>query len=97
MTALPFERPDAALFPGLPLAWEALNAPDGTTAVLNAANEVAVAAFLDRRLRFDQIHAVNRATLAALLPSKPGSLGDLMAIDTEARAVAQAALNSMAV
>ena len=97
LTALTFERPDAARFPGLPLAWEALNAPDGTTAVLNAANEVAVAAFLDRRLRFDQIHAVNRATLAALLPSKPGSLGDLMAIDTEARAVAQAALNSMAV
>jgi 1-deoxy-D-xylulose-5-phosphate reductoisomerase len=88
--ALTFERPDHGRFPGLPLAWEALNAPAGTTAVLNAANEVAVAAFLERRLRFDQIHAVNHATLASFLPSKPGSLADLMAIDAQARAVAQA-------
>ena len=49
-----------------------------------------VAAFLERRLRFDQIHAVNHATLAALRPSKPGSLADLMAIDAETRAVAAA-------
>jgi 1-deoxy-D-xylulose 5-phosphate reductoisomerase len=42
--------------------------PTGTTAVLNAANEVAVAAFLDGRLRFDQIHAVNHATLQAWCP-----------------------------
>ena len=88
--ALTFERPDHDRFPGLALAWEALNAPSGTTAVLNAANEVAVAAFLERRLRFDQIHAVNHATLAALRPSKPGSLADLMAIDAESRAVAAA-------
>jgi 1-deoxy-D-xylulose-5-phosphate reductoisomerase len=88
--ALTFERPDHDRFPGLPLAWEALNAPSGTTAVLNAANEVAVAAFLERRLRFDQIHAVNHATLTAVLPSNPGSLADLMAIDAQARAVASA-------
>ncbi|RYY82145.1 MAG: 1-deoxy-D-xylulose-5-phosphate reductoisomerase [Comamonadaceae bacterium] len=43
-------------FPGLQLAWDALAAAPGTTAVLNAANEEAVAAFLDRRIRFDQIH-----------------------------------------
>ncbi len=86
--ALTFEQPDHARFPGLQLAWEALNAPSGTTAVLNAANEVAVAAFLGGGLRFDQIHAVNHATLAALLPPKPGSLQDLLAIDAEARAVA---------
>ena len=65
-----------------------MRAAPGTTAVLNAANEVAVAAFLDRRLRFDQIHAVNHATLGAMSPSKPVGLGDLMAIDAEARAVA---------
>ena len=90
--ALTFERPDHNRFPGLPLAWEALNAAPGTTAVLNAANEVAVAAFLDGRLRFDQIHAVNHATLAAVCPSKPSSLDDLMAIDAEARAAATAAV-----
>ncbi|MBE0586893.1 MAG: 1-deoxy-D-xylulose-5-phosphate reductoisomerase [Hydrogenophaga sp.] len=86
--ALSFEKPDNLRFPGLRLAWEALAGPVGTTAVLNAANEVAVAAFLDRRLRFDQIHAVNHATLGAMSPSKPVGLGDLMAIDAEARAVA---------
>jgi 1-deoxy-D-xylulose-5-phosphate reductoisomerase len=86
--ALTFERPDHARFPGLQLAWDALNAPSGTTAVLNAANEVAVAAFLSGRLRFDQIHAVNHATLTSLLPPTPGSLEDLLAIDSEARTVA---------
>lgn len=87
--ALTFERPDHARFPGLQLAWDALNSPSGTTAVLNAANEVAVAAFLAGRLRFDQIHTVNHATLAALLPPTPGSIQDLLAIDAEARAVAE--------
>ena len=86
--ALSFEKPDDQRFPGLRLAWESLAGPVGTTAVLNAANEVAVAAFLDRRLRFDQIHAVNHATLGAMSSSKPVGLGDLMAIDAEARAVA---------
>jgi 1-deoxy-D-xylulose-5-phosphate reductoisomerase len=86
--ALSFEKPDDQRFPGLRLAWESLAGPVGTTAVLNAANEVAVAAFLNRRLRFDQIHAVNHATLGAMSPSKPVGLGDLMAIDAEARAVA---------
>jgi len=90
--ALTFEKPDDQRFPGLRLAWESLAGPTGTTAVLNAANEVAVAAFLEQRLRFDQIHAVNHATLATLSPSKPGGLEDLLAIDAEARAVATAAV-----
>ena len=64
--------------------------------VLNAANEVAVAAFLDLRLRFEHIHAVNHATLSALVPSKPGSLQDLMAIDQEARALAMAQVQRLA-
>jgi 1-deoxy-D-xylulose-5-phosphate reductoisomerase len=87
--ALTFETPDPGRFPGLGLAWEALSGPSGTTAVLNAANEVAVAAFLAQGLRFDRIHAVNHATLSALLPSKPQSLNDLLAIDGEARALAR--------
>jgi 1-deoxy-D-xylulose-5-phosphate reductoisomerase len=85
LAALTFEKPDNERFPGLQLAWDALAGPTGTTAVLNAANEVAVAAFLDGRLRFDQIHAVNHATLQAMVPSKPQSLDDLLAIDAEAR------------
>jgi len=86
--ALTFEPADAARFPGLPLAWAALRGPVGTTAVLNAANEVAVAAFLSGRLRFDRIHAVNDATLQQVTPSNPRSLDDLLAIDAEARASA---------
>jgi 1-deoxy-D-xylulose-5-phosphate reductoisomerase len=87
--ALTFEKPDAQRFPGLRLAWDSLAGPVGTTAVLNAANEIAVAAFLDQRLRFDQIHAINDATLQALVPSKPGDLTDLLAIDQQARNLAQ--------
>jgi len=92
LASLTFLEPDQARYPGLYLSWDALRAPDGTTAVLNAANEVAVAAFLDRRLQFDQIHAVNHATLTAFLPSKPANLTDLMAIDSEARSMAEAAI-----
>ncbi|WP_374413204.1 1-deoxy-D-xylulose-5-phosphate reductoisomerase [Hydrogenophaga sp.] len=86
--ALTFEKPDDGRFPGLRLAWEALAGPAGTTAVLNAANEVAVAAFLERRLRFDQIHSINRATLEAVVPSKADSLEGLLELDAQARAVA---------
>ena len=82
-------------FPGLQLAWDALEAAPGTTAVLNAANEVAVGAFLDRQIRFDQIHAVNLATLEAVAPSKPDTLQDLLALDAQSRAVAQQALARM--
>ncbi|KQT07647.1 1-deoxy-D-xylulose-5-phosphate reductoisomerase [Ramlibacter sp. Leaf400] len=77
-------------FPGLALAWESLQAPAGTTAVLNAANEEAVAAFLDRRIRFDQIHSVNLATLERVVPSKPQALADLLALDERSRQAARA-------
>ncbi len=82
-------------FPGLALARESLSAPPGTTAVLNAANEVGVAAFLDRRIRFDQIHHVNLATLEALAPSKPQSLGDLLALDALSREAAHRAISRL--
>lgn len=83
-------------FPGLRLAWQAIRAPAGSCAVLNAANEVAVQAFLDRRIRFDQIHVVNEWTLGAWGPSRPTDLADLLAIDREARMLAQQALGRCA-
>ena len=83
-----FEVPDHARFPGLPLAWEVLDGPVGTAAVLNAANEVAVAAFLDRRIRFDQIHQVNHATLQAVSVCAVDDIEGLLALDTQARSVA---------
>ena len=72
-------------FPGLKLAWDALSASSGMTAVLNAANEVAVELFLKERIRFDQIHAVNLAVLSLPAPSSPRNLDDLLNIDAETR------------
>ena len=89
MSAMTFEVADFVRYPGLALAWEALRAPAGTTAVLNAANEVAVAAFLDGRIRFDQIHHTNLHTLQAVLPQHPQALEELLALDAQSRRAAE--------
>jgi 1-deoxy-D-xylulose-5-phosphate reductoisomerase len=89
MADLTFESLDAnghgQRFPGLALAWSVLAAPPGSTAVLNAANEIAVAAFLAGQIRFDQMHAVNLETLTRVQPAPPGSLEDLLALDAQSR------------
>jgi 1-deoxy-D-xylulose-5-phosphate reductoisomerase len=95
MAAMTFEAPDPVRFPCLQLAWASLKAPSGTCAVLNAANEVAVAAFLAQRIRFDQIHQLNLATLECVQPSKPGSLADLLALDAQVRAVAEQSIGRL--
>ncbi|QIL80666.1 1-deoxy-D-xylulose-5-phosphate reductoisomerase [Diaphorobacter sp. HDW4A] len=92
LAALTFEEADAARFPGLHLSWQALRAPQGTTAVLNAANEVSVAAFLGGKIRFDQIHSINLETLERVIPSNPNSLEALLALDAQTRAAADAAV-----
>jgi 1-deoxy-D-xylulose-5-phosphate reductoisomerase len=66
-----------------------LKGPSGSTAVLNAANEVAVAAFLERKIRFDQIHVVNLETLASVVTASPASLEDLLALDALSRDAAR--------
>ena len=100
MAGLTFETFDSpghqARFPGLRLAWEALAGAPGTTALLNAANEIAVAAFLDARIRFDQIHAVNQATLEGFTFSSPASLQEILALDEEARAHAHDLVRGLA-
>ena len=96
IAAMTFEAPDLARFPCLGLAWEALRAPSGSCAVLNAANEVAVAAFLDQEIRFDQIHQVNRATLDCVQPDAPDGLEALLALDARSRLAASAAVRRMA-
>jgi 1-deoxy-D-xylulose-5-phosphate reductoisomerase len=96
LSALAFEEADARRFPGLHLSWQALKAAEGTTAVLNAANEVAVGAFLAGRLRFDHIHAVNLATLEKVSPSKPDSLAALLHLDAQARHAAEHAAGRLA-
>jgi 1-deoxy-D-xylulose-5-phosphate reductoisomerase len=99
LAAMTFEAIDGnghpERFPGLWLAWESLRAAPGTTAVLNAANEVAVDAFLNRRIRFDQIHHTNLATLESVSISKPDSLDDLLALDARARTAALAAIGRL--
>jgi 1-deoxy-D-xylulose-5-phosphate reductoisomerase len=101
LSSLTFETFDdaghKARFPGLGLAWQVLNGAAGSPAILNAANEVAVAAFLDKRIRFDQIHHVNVQTLASVVPHAPASLGDLLALDEESRSVARLVVSRLAV
>jgi len=90
LAALTFESMDSAAhqarFPGLKLAWQTLEALEGTPAVLNAANEIAVAAFLDGRIRFDQIHAVNDHTLGVVDVAGTDTMEGLLALDDAARA-----------
>lgn len=90
---LSFEAPDHERFPALGLAREALKRGCGAPTVLNAANEIAVAAFLDRRLAFLDIARVVEATLDKILGesarSSPGCLDDVHELDERARRIAQ--------
>lgn len=86
MTFEAMDEPEHVLrFPGLRLAWETLNGAPGSCAILNAANEVAVEAFLNKRIRFDQIHAVNQQTLDGLACLAPEGLDDLLVLDRQSR------------
>ena len=91
LAALSFSAPDHALYPGLKLAWQTLAAAPGSTAVLNAANEVAVAGFLAGTIRFDQIHSLNERTLESVVvtPDDATSIDALIDLDTRARRQAQ--------
>ena len=95
---LTFEPADGQRFPGLGLAFAALRGPEGSTTVLNAANEVGVAAFLAGRLRFTDIHRVNAESVSTLAPSPAdaASLDDLLALDGRARTLAQSLARELA-
>jgi 1-deoxy-D-xylulose-5-phosphate reductoisomerase len=87
---LAFEPPDHARFPSLGLARAAARAGGTAPAVLNAANEVAVQAFLDRRLNFTGIAAVIDKVLQHLDSSPVKALGDVLDADAAARRLATA-------
>ena len=91
LTALTFEAMDLQRFPGLQLAYDCLAAPEGSTTVLNAANEVAVQAFLDRHIGFTAIHEVNCRTLQSVAApaTAPASVDDLLDLDRRAREAAR--------
>ena len=86
---LSFEKPDTATFRGLPLAYEAGRAGGTMPCIMNAANEVAVAAFLAGRIHFLDIYAIIERTMEKCGVQKAPTLDDLFAADDEARRVAQ--------
>ena len=85
---LTFERPDIQKFPLLKLAYETIAAGGNAPTVLNAANEVAVKAFLDKKIKFTDMHALAVETLSKI-PNTPIATADDIA-DTHARATAAA-------
>jgi 1-deoxy-D-xylulose-5-phosphate reductoisomerase len=89
---LEFEAPDLSVFRCLALAYEAGRAGKSAPAVLNAANEVAVAAFLEGRLPWLAISEVVEDTLSAMAPVELRGLEDVLAVDGEARRLAAAAV-----
>lgn len=93
---LDFEEPDLGRFPCLRLAREAMAAGGTSTAILNAANEVAVAEFLAGRLRFTGIARVVEAALEALRPRPAASLEAVLDADREAREYAGMAVRELA-
>ncbi|MGY0163106.1 1-deoxy-D-xylulose-5-phosphate reductoisomerase [Edwardsiella tarda] len=89
MGSLSFEAPDMARYPCLQLAIEAFAEGQAATTALNAANEVAVAAFLEGRLRFTDIARLNREVVEQLCCEEPDSVAGVLAIDQAARQAAQ--------
>ncbi len=88
MSRLDFEPPDLDRFPCLRLAFAALRATGDAAVVLNAANEVAVEAFLGERIAFTKISAIVEEVLGQVSRPEPNSLAEVMDIDRHAREVA---------
>jgi 1-deoxy-D-xylulose-5-phosphate reductoisomerase len=93
---LNFERPDTERFPALRLAMDALKQGGGAATVLNAANEIAVEAFLAHRIAFTAIPQIVEITLTAAesegLLARPETIEDALALDSAARTIARADL-----
>ena len=92
--SLDFEAPDNERFPAIALARAALEAGQGATAVLNAANEVAVQRFLDGRIGFLDIAKLVEETLARVVARPVRTLDDFRDLDTETRAVTESLVKS---
>jgi 1-deoxy-D-xylulose-5-phosphate reductoisomerase len=85
LRALTFEPPDTRRFPAIDLAYQALKAGGTMPCVLNAANEVAVQAFLKKKITFDMIIKVIKKTMQSHNPEKLGSISDALRTDEWAR------------
>lgn len=95
LAAMTFLEADPVRFPSLTLAWQAMHEPSGTI-LLNAANEIAVEAFLAGQIRFDQIHIVNSEIVASLACPVANNLEEVLGIDAAARSVAKMVLERLA-
>ena len=84
-----FDPPDFEKFPLLKLAYQAQETGGSATCTLNAADEVAVEAFLAGRIPYPGIAAIIAETLAKVPVREPGSVGEVLEIDRESRAVAR--------
>ncbi len=92
---LDFEAPDLVRFPALALARMAIQDGGAKPAILNAANEIAVAAFLCGQVGFLEIAAICQNTLDHYCPAAPESLDDLFSIDADARRYANAMIEEL--
>jgi len=92
---LDFSPPDMSKFPCLRLAYEAAEAGGARTVALNAADEVAVAAFLEGSIAFDEIPRIIEGTVAASNSGKLGSIEGVLQADAEARRYAQKAVGKL--
>jgi 1-deoxy-D-xylulose-5-phosphate reductoisomerase len=84
-----FSAPDYDRFPALRLAYESMAAGGSATCTLNAADEIAVEAFLDERIGFEDIASTVEETLQRMPNRQPRSIEDILTIDGESRAVAR--------
>lgn len=95
LSALTFQKPDFDRFPCLKLAYEAMNAGGAAPCVLNAANEAAVAAFLDGQIKFTDIAKTVAHCLAQDFSDGIGDIGGLLAQDARTRAQARAFIGTL--
>lgn len=95
LSALTFQKPDFDRFPCLKLAYEAMNAGGAAPCVLNAANEAAVAAFLDGRIKFTDIAKTVAHCLAQDFSDSIGDIEGLLAQDARTRAQARAFIGTL--
>jgi 1-deoxy-D-xylulose-5-phosphate reductoisomerase len=94
LSGLTFFNPDCARFPALKLAYQAMNAGESMPAVLNAANEVAVEAFLEGRIGFTEIPVVIEKTMTAHNPQRLASIEEVLLIDRWGREKAREILKA---
>jgi 1-deoxy-D-xylulose-5-phosphate reductoisomerase len=93
---LDFEAPDETRFPCLSLAYEAVRAAGTMPAVLNAANEVAVASFLDLKIRFTHIPEIIRHCMTTIAPEPADTIEAVLEADRIARLAAESYVNRLA-